>query len=166
MRTMIASLLVVFAMTSVNAETPLQFERGFPTPATVERAHDAADLRRAIEAYKFFFPTLGTEAVMQQMLSNGAVINEVGHVMATSPIQQFAGANVDTPYALTTVDLKLSGPMVVEIPAGPFVCFVDDHNMRWVLDMGLIGPNKGKGGKHLILPPDYKGEVPSGYNVG
>ncbi len=45
--------------------------------------------RRAIEAYKFFFPTMGTEAVMQQMLSNGAKINEIGHVMATTPLQQF-----------------------------------------------------------------------------
>ncbi len=30
----------------------------------------------------------------------------------------------------------------------------------------MIGPDKGQGGKHLILPPDYKGEVPSGYHVG
>ncbi len=109
---------------------------------------------------------MGSEAVMQQMLSNGAKINEVGHVMATSPLQQFGGANADTPYALTTVDLKSSGPMVVEIPPGPYIAFVDDHNMRWVQDMGLIGPDKGKGGKHLILPPDYEGEVPSGYYVG
>ncbi len=80
-----------------------QFERRYPTAVTAEEAHNAADLRRAIEAYKFFFPTLGSEAVMQQMLSNGAVINEVGHVMATTPLQQFGGANADTPYALTTV---------------------------------------------------------------
>jgi hypothetical protein len=64
------------------------------------------------------------------------------------------------------VDLELSGPMVVEMPAGPYVAFVDDHNMRWVQDMGLIGPDKGEGGKHLILPPDYEGEVPSGHHVG
>jgi len=27
----------------------------------------------------------------------------------------------------------------------------------------LTGPDKGKGGKYLVLPPDYKGEVPEGY---
>jgi hypothetical protein len=32
--------------------------------------------------------------------------------------------------------------------------------------MGLPGPDAGKGGKHLILPPGYKGEVPAGYFVG
>ncbi len=165
----LAALVCALSATTAHAQTaesPLQFERGYPTAVTAEKAHYAADLRRAIEAYKFFFPTLGSEAVMQQMLSNGAKINEVGHVMATTPLQQFGGANADTPYALTTVDLKLSGPMVVEMPAGPYIAFVDDHNMRWVQDMGLIGPDKGKGGKHLILPPDYKGEVPSGYHVG
>ncbi len=163
---MISTALAVTTTHAQSAESPLQFERGFPAAGTAEKAYDAADLRRAIEAYKFFYPTMSTEAVMQQMLSNGAKINEVGHVMATSPLQQFGGANADTPYALTTVDLKSSGPMVVELPPGPFIGFVDDHNMRWVLDMGLIGPDKGQGGKHLILPPDYKGEVPSGYYVG
>jgi len=165
----LAALLWGLAFTithAQSAETPLQFERGYPTPATVERAHDASDLRRAIEAYKFFYPTMGSEAVMQQMLFNGAKVNEIGHVMATWPRIQFGAANSDTPYALATIDLKLSGPMVIELPPGPFIAFVDDHNMRWVQDMGTIGPEKGKGGKHLILPPGYKGEVPSGYYVG
>jgi hypothetical protein len=165
----LTALVCALAVTTAHAQTAeslLQFERGYPTAVTAEKTHASADLRRAIEAYKFFFPTMGSEAVMQQMLSNGAKINEVCHVMATTPLQQFGGAKADTPYALTTVDLKLSGPMVVEMPAGPYIAFVDDHNMRWVQDMGLIGPDKGKGGKHLILPPDYKGEVPSGYHVG
>jgi hypothetical protein len=56
--------------------------------------------------------------------------------------------------------------MVVELPPGPFIGFVDDHNMRWVQDMGLIGPERGQGGKHLILPPNYEGEVPDGYYAG
>jgi hypothetical protein len=38
--------------------------------------------------------------------------------------------------------------------------------MGWVLDMGNNGPNKGQGGKHLVLPPDYKGNVPAGCYVG
>ena len=38
--------------------------------------------------------------------------------------------------------------------------------MGWVLDMGNNGPNKGQGGKHLVLPQDYKGNVPAGCYVG
>ena len=85
--------------------------------------------------------------------------------MATSPRQQFGGANADTPYAITTLGLKAAGPMVIELPPGPFIGFVNDHNMRWVLDMGTIGPEKGQGGKHLVLPPDYNGAVPEGYHA-
>jgi hypothetical protein len=100
---------------------------------------------------------------MQQGQAAGAKVNQVGIVMATSPLQQFGAANADTPYAITTLDLKAAGPMVVELPPGPFIGFVDDHNMRWVLDMGTIGPERGKGGKHLVLPPDYTGAMPEGY---
>ena len=56
--------------------------------------------------------------------------------------------------------------MVVELPPGKFIGFANDHNMRWVLDMGTNGPDKGQGGKHLILPPDYNGTVPTGYYPG
>src|SRR5258705_10649040 len=55
--------------------------------------------------------------------------------------------------------------MVVELPAGPFVSLVNDHHQRWVVDMGIPGPDAGKGGKYLILPPDYKGQPPAGYTV-
>jgi len=34
------------------------------------------------------------------------------------------------------------------------------------MDMGLPGPDAGKGGKHVILPPGYKGKVPAGYFAG
>jgi hypothetical protein len=46
--------------------SPYKFEHGFPAAGTAERAYDADDLRRAIEAYKFFYLTVSTEAVMQQ----------------------------------------------------------------------------------------------------
>jgi len=166
---LVVSLAVLACVTAAYAQvadSPYKFERGFPAAGTAEKAYDAADLRRAIEAYKFFYPTIGTEAVMQQRLAAGAKVNEVGIVMATSPRQQFGGANADTPYAIATVNLESSGPMVVELPPGPFIGFVDDHNMRWVQDMGTIGPEKGQGGKHLILPPDYTGNVPEGYYAG
>src|SRR5262249_16291965 len=32
-------------------------------------------------------------------------------------------------------------------------------------DVGLPGPDGGEGGKMLMLPPGYKGQVPSGYYV-
>ena len=41
----------------------------------------------------------------------------------------------------------------------------DDFWFRYVTDLGNAGPDKGKGGKFLFLPPDYKGQAPAGYHV-
>jgi len=60
-------------------DSPYIFERGFPAAGTAERAYAAADLRRAIEAYKFFYPVVATEAVMQKGLAAGAMVNEARH---------------------------------------------------------------------------------------
>jgi hypothetical protein len=38
----------------------------------------------------------------------------------------------------------------------------DDLWMRYIVDLGLAGPDKGKGGKYLFLSPGYEGEVPDG----
>src|SRR5215510_9950445 len=35
----------------------------------------------------------------------------------------------------------------------------------WVCDVGFTGADKGEGGKYLLLPPGYKGAVPSGYHL-
>jgi hypothetical protein len=59
------------------------------------------------------------------------------------------------------LDLR-GGPMVIELPPGSLIGVVLDINQRWILDMGLPGPDAGKGGKHLVLPPDYKGETRAG----
>ena len=56
--------------------------------------------------------------------------------------------------------------MVVEMPANPLLLgIVDDHNMTWVTNVGGIGPDQGRGGKHLFLPPGYDGSVPEGFFV-
>ena len=71
--------------------------------------------------------------------------------------------NTSTPYAWMWIDLH-NGPLVVEVPPGVLGA-VNDHWYRWVVDVGLTGPDKGKGGKYLLVPPRYEGAVPDGYFV-
>jgi hypothetical protein len=66
-------------------------------------------------------------------------------------------------YAVMEVNVK-DGPIVVEVPPG-VLGPVDDAFFRWVTDIGLTGPDQGKGGKYLFLHCDYKGEIPDGYFV-
>jgi hypothetical protein len=42
---------------------------------------------------------------------------------------------------------------------------IDNHWFKYVADFGRLGPDKSKGGKFLILPPGYEGDVPDGYFV-
>jgi hypothetical protein len=58
-----------------------------------------------------------------------------------------------TPYVHVEVDVK-NGPVVIEI--GSIVLgLLDDAFFRFVSDVGLPGPDKGTGGKYLVVGPDY-----------
>lgn len=73
----------------------------------------------------------------------------------------FLTPNTESIYAMTWIDLK-DGPMVVE-SAPNTLGMLNDFFFRYVTDLGNAGPDKGKGGKFLFLPPDYEGEAPEGY---
>jgi hypothetical protein len=75
-------------------------------------------------------------------------------------------ANDNTIYSFIWIDTSWidtrKRPLVVEVP--PMVLgLIDNFWSKWVADIGITGADKGKGGKHLILPPGYTGDVPEGY---
>jgi hypothetical protein len=145
--------------------TGYTFDRSFPSGDTASKAYDDADLNTAITAYKFFYPTVSIAATWKGNAAAGLTTNNQFIILEGSPKQFVFTPNSDTPYEGANVDLT-NGPMVVELPPGPLMCVVNDMNQRYVMDMGLPGPDAGKGGKHLILPPGYKGKVPTGYFMG
>jgi hypothetical protein len=146
------------------ADTEYAFAGGYPTPATVQRAYDDADLNRAVQAYRFFFPTVSGLAIFKGNQAVGVIPNRVFARFATEPEQVGFTLNSDTPYGPIPLDLR-DGPMVIEVPPGPLICVAFDLNQRWVADMGVPGPDAGNGGRHLLLPPDWDGQVPDGYFV-
>ena len=76
----------------------------------------------------------------------------------------FLTANADTVYIIGGLDLT-KGPMVVEVPP-QVLGTVQDAWFRRVIDIGLPGPDRGEGGKYLIVPPGYQGDLPEGeFNV-
>ena len=68
-------------------------------------------------------------------------------------------------YVSVFLDLERDGPTVVDVPPGCGPGTVNDAFFRFVIDMGAPGPDRGKGGKYLIVPPAYQGELPEGYFV-
>lgn len=142
----------------------LEFFDGFPNDETVEKLYDNLDFQRAVQAY-----LLGLAPVNQ--LANRKGIAEIGPINSTVPIFEdrmdsrslFLTPNNNTPYTWFWLDLH-QGPLVLEVPPN-VLGLINDMWYKFVSDVGLVGPDKGKGGKYLILPPGYSGEVPSGYFV-
>ena len=62
-------------------------------------------------------------------------------------------ANATTPYILNFIDLGETGPLVIELPAGPTAGGVSDFWQREFGVLGEMGPDQGRGGKHLVVPP-------------
>jgi hypothetical protein len=148
-----------------GAKATYTFEKGYPTAETTTRARDDADLQRAITAYRFWYPSVSVEGIFNGNREIGLKDNEAFGAAAAGPRQVGFTLNSDTPYGSATLDLT-KGPMVVELPQGAYIGLVNDHNQSWIVDMGIPGPDAGKGGKHLIVGPGYKGKIPKGYHVG
>ncbi|MDK4700913.1 DUF1254 domain-containing protein [Rhizobium sp. CNPSo 4062] len=161
---LLSSLLASAALSQETAAT-YKFDQGYPTAETSARAQDNADLQRALVAYRFWYPTVSVEGIFNGNRAVGINDNEAMGGAAAGPRQIGFTLNSDTPYGSATLDVS-KGPIVVELPPGAYIGLVNDHNQGWVLDMGLPGPDAGKGGKHLIVGPDYRGKIPKGYLVG
>jgi hypothetical protein len=172
-----AALVSALVVTSAYAETPdsvktrigdLTFERGFPTEETKRKVFDEIDYQRAVQAYLWAYPAVSFEAIRIAVKRDlGAEGNDL--IIADNyadPKGLWLTANDTTIYAMANVNLGKSGPMVLELPPGALVGIIEDFWQRSISDVGLPGPDGGKGGKFLILPPGYKGEVPkAGYFV-
>jgi hypothetical protein len=161
--TRVATLLFIAIIALLNGQTAhgqdYEFKGGYPTPETVRKGYDDADLARAIQVYKFFYPTVSFEGTWRGNLKEGAVANRVFALLEGSPRQLVFTPNSDTPYAGLPLDLS-GGPMVVDVPPGPIMGAANDLNQRYVMDLGLPGPDAGKGGKHLLMGPEYTGDIP------
>ena len=146
---------------NTDMTSAIEFEHDFPAQPSAEMAHREQDRRRALEAYHYFYPTVLLESIARGTRAAGG--NKAAMLVMAQPRHVGFTLNSDTPYAGGILDLRESGPIVVELPPGPLVGLADDHHQRWITDMGLPGTDAGKGGRHLILPPSWDEPVPGGY---
>lgn len=142
----------------------LRFFDGFPDDASVEKLYDNLDFQRAVQAYLLALPPVSMVGLRDGLTKFGpanVTIPTFETLMDSRSI--FLTANANTPYTWMWINLH-NGPLVAEIPPG-VLGMINDMWFYYVTDMGLVGPDKGKGGKYLVLPPNYKDTVPEGYFV-
>ena len=152
-------------MTPDKVETSigtLNFADGIPDAETTQKLYDNLDTLRAVETFLNFVPATSLEGIRQGHISRGATeCNQMlifKELMDSNPL--FLTGNTDTVYCFGFLNLDKDGPTVVEIPPGCGPGTVDDAYFRFVIDMGPPGPDRGEGGKYLIVPPGYEGELP------
>lgn len=139
----------------------LRFHDGIPSAETAAKLYDYLDLTRGVEAFLNGFSGVSMYAIREGFRAAGVADNDVlifSGLMDASSL--FLTANADTIYFWSYLDLS-RGPLVVEVPPESLGIF-DDMWFRWILDFGLAGPDRGQGGKYLVLPPACSGPTPEG----
>lgn len=126
---------------------------------------NSKEFRSAVDAYRFWYPTISMEGIMNGLRQLNVKDNQVMATMQSDAVGLAFTANQDTPYGVVILDLS-KGPFVIDMPKGPFLGLVDDHGQHWITDLGIPGPDKGQGGKYIILPPNYKDTLPAGFHIG
>ena len=142
----------------------LEFSNQYPSKESVDTLLGSMDFHGATQAYLWGIPLLSV-ANLQYYLHEEFKFSQTDFFVFAS-LEEKLGiltGNATTPYIGATPDLTKTGPLVVEMPAGALAGMIDDFWQRPITDIGLVGPDKGKGAKYLITPPGYKGEKPKGY---
>lgn len=128
-----------------------------------------ATQRRAVEAVIWGMPAVNYDLMFQAALKAGAKENQIVYWSNFLDWKnQTLTPNPSTIYLMPFLNMKATGPIVIEIPpadGGSITGTIMDAWQVALEDVGPAGADKGKGGKYLILPPGYSEKVPDGYIV-
>ncbi len=144
----------------------IHMESGQPSVDLVPVMYDELDFQRAVQAYVWATPFVSMSAMLESLDKQfGVTLNRqaIFEQSVTPDLVVLTGNNT-TIYSFGPIDLKKYGPVVLETPPG-VLGGIDNHWMYPLTDIGPFGPDKAKGGKYLILPPGYEGDIPDGYFV-
>ena len=125
---------------------------------------------RAVQAVIWAMPAVNYDRMLQAMVKAGGQENQIVYWSKLFDWKnQTLTPNPNTIYLMPFMNTKDTGPLVLEIPAASegqeITGTVTDAWQVALEDVGPAGADKGEGGKYLILPPDYAGNIPSGYIV-
>ena len=157
-----------------DALANLPFEQNRPTPETAKTLMEELRFQQATQAYLWALPlinTLGMKFGSEATFGAGYNVLPIWKdrldpkTLVTTP-------NSDVIYAMSYVDMGETGPIVFEAPPNLQGILLDFWQRpipvdggKFAGDVGLPGPDGGKGGKFLVLPPGYARDIPDGYFV-
>jgi len=119
-----------------------------------KRLYDEMDYQRAAQSYVWSTPLVSITTWRDAQAKAYGVTGETDFVVLRSLKEKrgIVTGNLTTPYLFNFLSLE-KGPLEIEYPAGQTAAGVLDFWQRPVTDLGLTGPDKGKGGKYIIVGP-------------
>ena len=147
-----------------NMLANLEFSGNYPTAETADVLHKELTFQRAVQSYLWALPAMNMYAMREgqrNAFGDASNILMISKDLIDHNLHYTTG-NPDVIYAFAWLDLKKEGPTVVEMPP-KLQGLMDDMWHRPLTDIGNAGPDKGKGGKYLVLPPDFEDQTPEGY---
>jgi len=146
----------------------IQVQTSTASKYTSKQLHDDAVTHRAVEAVIWGMPAVNYDLMLQEML-NKTKGRVGGAIYWGEPLNwrnQTLTPNPDALYFMVFFNTK-DGPIVLDLPPGDANGSFNANIVTvWQMpleDAGLLGLDKGKGGKYLILPPGHEDKVPEGY---
>ncbi len=162
MRATVALCLPLVLALSACVQEPPTTPEGFPA-REAQAVYDELDFQRATQAYLWAMPLVSVSGSIEGMQrDHGTTMQNIPiYEDGATPKQVILTANSQSIYSFGYLDLS-KGPVAFDVPPGGLGGF----NNAWeqpIIDIGPLGPDKGKGGKYLLLPPGYNGDIPEGY---
>lgn len=127
---------------------------GVPDEATAQTIYDNLDFQRGVQAYLNSLQIASLEGMRSAYLKVGPANSTVLYfpdLMDSRAL--WLTANTVSIYFAAWLETK-DEPLVVETPPN-VLGLIDDAWFDYVADFGNAGPDRGKGGTLIILPPDY-----------
>ena len=144
----------------------MKLESGYPSEEAINKLYDERDFQRACQVHTWALPMVGFHALhLAQRDQIGVKDGDVAIFLDLADKKGMLTPNITTLYAFTFWNLNQKGPLVIEAPAGLIAGGVLDLWQQPITDIGQTGPDKGAGGKYLILPPGSKDIVAPGFRV-
>lgn len=156
--------------TAVAAEgldpTAIAMNGELPDKEAIPVLFDEMDYQQATQCYLWGLPLVAFAEWQQQHYKTfGATSNDLVFYNTYQDRLGILTANATTPYIMSFIDLAANGPTVIDMPAGHTAGGLGDFWQREQAVIGEMGPDKGKGGKYVLVPPTMKDFKAEGYFI-
>jgi len=167
--TLVASLLAGGCNdTTLQAQKASQPQTASTANTSLTEINTERSYHRAKEAVLWSQPIMGVAMTLDAIQNLGGDYNDIAYLSQPANWKwRILTPNSVSLYVTSIVKTLPNEPMVIELPAVTkstdiFGTIMDSFQVP-LTDVGSMGADAGKGGKYLVLPAAYNGDIPEGY---